>query len=242
MSKNNILVFVPSPRDIPEVRQPIVDILYPDFDVIWFKYFQELDAYQKVRKYFLESDRNYDYLCIIPDDLAINKEGIDLLLNELENPSLDLSQYQNKYPVLAGVCNYSYINAEQMTLVAASVSSTTSSYLLSFGMLDKMKDSIIKCAWIGFSCEFIHRSVLEQIDFRSHPSLGLDNVFSDSLIKKKIPQYILKTARFTHYKGLSVQYKNALSVNPDVIYSGIYKPYILFHDSQKNKKMEKPPQ
>ena len=232
-SNNKILIFVPSPRDIPEVRQPIIDILYPNFDVIWFKYYQELDAYQKARRYFLESDRDYEYLCVIPDDLAINREGIDLLLNELENPSLDLSQYKNQYPVLAGICNYSYMNAEQMALVAASISSTTSSYLLTFNMLDKMKDSIIKCAWIGFSCEFIHRSVLEQIDFRSHSALGLDNVFSDQLVKKKIPQYILKTAKFVHYKGLSVQYKSALSTNPDVTFTGVYKPYVIFHSAKK---------
>jgi hypothetical protein len=233
MPKPNILFFVPSPRDIPEVRQPIVDILYPDHDVIWFKYFQELDAYQKARKYFLESERNYDYFCIIPDDLGINKEGIDLLLNELENPSLDLSKYDNQYPVLAGICNYSYVNSEQMTLVAASVSSTTSAYLLSFGQLEKMSDRIIKCAYIGFSCEFIHRSVMEKIDFKSHAALGMDNIFSDSLVKKKIPQYILKDARFVHYKGLSVLHKSSLSVNPDVIFVGVYKPYVIFHDSKR---------
>lgn len=230
---NKILFFVPSPRDIPEVRQPIVDILYPDHDVIWFKYFRELDAYQKARKYFLESDQNYDYLCIIPDDLAINQEGIDLLLNELENPSLDLSEYGNRYPVLAGICNMSYINTEQMNQVAASISSTLSQYLLSFSTLEKMPDKIIKCAWIGFSCEFIHRSVLEQIEFRSHSALGMDNVFSDSLVKKKIPQYILKTARFVHYKGLSVQYRSSLSVNPDVIYTGVYKPFVILHKATK---------
>ena len=230
---NKILFFVPSPRDIPEVRQPIVDILYPDHDVIWFKYFQELDAYQKARKYFLESDQNYDYLCIIPDDLAINQEGIDLLLNELENPSLDLSEHGNRYPVLAGICNMSYINTEQMNQVAASMSSTLAAYLLSFSTLEKMPDKIIKCAWIGFSCEFIHRSVLEKIEFRSHSALGMDNVFSDSLVKKKIPQYILKTARFVHYKGLSVQYRSSLSVNPDVIYTGVYKPFVILHKATK---------
>lgn len=230
---NKILFFVPSPRDIPEVRQPIVDILYPYFDVIWFKYFRELDAYQKARKYFLESDQNYDYLCIIPDDLAINREGVDLLLNELENPSLDLSEYGNKYPVLAGICNMSYINTEQMNQVAASMSSTLSQYLLSFSTLGKMPDKIIKCAWIGFSCEFIHKDVLKVIDFRSHNMLGIDNVFSDSLAKKKIPQYILKTAKFVHFKGLSVQYKASLSTNPDVLYTGVYKPYCIFHSAKK---------
>ena len=109
----------------------------------------------------MESPENYEYFLILPDDLAINKEGIDLLLNELENPSLELSEYGNKYPVLSGICNLSLdTNTEQMNQVAASISSTLSMYLLSFSNLEKMKDKVIKCAWIGFSCEFIHCSVL----------------------------------------------------------------------------------
>jgi GT2 family glycosyltransferase len=229
--RNKFLFFIPSPRDIPEVKQPIVDLLYQKHDVLWMKYYPELEAYQKARQYFLNSPKKYDYLCIIPDDLAINSEGLNNLFRELENPSIELSKFGGNYPVLAGVCNYSYINEQQMEMVAASISSTVSSYLLTFKGLESMKDNIIKCAYIGFSCEFIHRDVLKQIDFKRYPDLGLDNAFSDQLIKKKIPQYILKTAKFVHYKGLSVKYRTALSTNPDIIFSGIKKPYVLFVDS-----------
>jgi len=230
--RNKFLFVIPSPRDIAEVKQPIVDLLYGKHDVLWMKYYPELEAYQKARAYFLNSPKNYDYMCIIPDDLAINDDGLRNLFRELENPSLDMVQWGGNYPVLAGICNLSYINEEQMEKVAASISSTLSQYLLTFRALEGMNDSVIKCAWIGFSCEFIHRSVLERIDFRQFPELGIDNTFSDSLIKKKIPQYILKTARFTHYKGLSVKFKNALSTNPDVILTGVKKPHVIYVDSQ----------
>jgi hypothetical protein len=230
--RNKFLFFLPSPRDIAEVKQPIVDLLYGKHDCIWFKYYQELEAYQKARNYFLNSPKNYDYLCIIPDDLAINEDGLHKLFRELENPSLDLQQWGGNYPVLAGICNLSYINEEQMGKVCASLSSTTSSYLLTFAALEAMQDTVIKCAYIGFSCEFIHRSVLEKIDFKRYPDLGLDNAFSDQLVKKKIPQYIHRGARFVHYKGLSVKYRQALSTNPDVIYTGVKKPSVIFVDSQ----------
>jgi hypothetical protein len=232
--RNKFLFFIPSPRDIPEFKQPIVDLLYNKHDCIWFKYYPELEAYQKARNYFLNSPKNYDYLCIIPDDLGINEDGLKKLFRELENPSLDMAGGEwggHNYPVLAGICNYSYINEDQMEKVAASLSSTTSSYLLTFSALEQMQDTIIKCAYIGFSCEFIHRSVLEKIDFKRYPDLGLDNAFSDQLVKKKIPQFIHKGARFVHYTGLSVKYRQALSTNPDVIFTGVKKPSVIFVDS-----------
>lgn len=230
--RNKFLFFLPSPRDIAEVKQPVVDLLYGKHDVIWFKYYPELEAYQKARNYFLNSPKKYDYLVILPDDLGINEDGMKKLFRELENPSIDLAgEWGGNYPVLAGICNYSYVNEDQMEKVSASISSTISTYLLTFRALEQMQDTVIKCAYIGFSCEFIHRSVLEKIDFKRFPDLGLDNTFSDSLIKKKIPQYILKTARFTHYKGLSVQFRNALSTNPDVIHVGKYKPHVIYVDS-----------
>jgi hypothetical protein len=229
--RNRFLFFLPSPRDIPEFKQPVVDLLYGKHDCIWFKYYPELEAYQKARNYFLNSPKNYDYICLIPDDLAINEDGLKNLFRELENPSLDLQEWGGNYPVLAGICNYSYTNEEQMEKVCASLSSTTSSYLLTFSALEQMQDTIIKCAYIGFSCEFIHRSVLEKIDFKRYPDLGLDNAFSDQLVKKKIPQYIHRLAKFTHYKGLSVKYRTALSVNPDVIYTGVKKPSVIFVDA-----------
>lgn len=226
--RNKFLFFVPSPRDIMEVKQPIVDLLYQKHDVLWMKYYPEIEAYRKARAFFLNSSEKYDYFCILPDDMALNEDGLNQLFRELDNPSIELSQYGGNYPVLAGVCNLSCLNEKQMQTVCASISSTTSQYLLDYPTLEKLPDRIIKCAWIGFSCQFIHRSVLEQIDFKQYPELGLDNAFSDSLVKKKLPQYILKTAKFIHYKGLSAKFNGALSVNPDQILVGKYKPRVIF--------------
>lgn len=237
--RNKFLFFVPSPRDIPEVKQPIVDLLYQKHDVLWLKYYPELEAYQAARTYFLNSPEKYDYFCILPDDMAINKDGLHQLFKEIENPSIDLSPYPfgdgKNYPVLSGICNFSYLSPEQMERTVCSISSVTSQYLLDFKDLDEMTDRVIKVAFVGFSCTFIHRSVLQKINFERIPDLGLDSSLADALIKRKIPQFMLKTARFVHYKGLSVNHRTALSVNPDVIFTGVYKPHVIFVPKEKAK-------
>lgn len=213
-----VLFMIPSPRHIPEVIQPIKDILYPEHDVIWFKYYPELEAYNTARKFFL--DKNYDYMCIIPDDLIINKEGIDILLEELKT---------EKYKVLAGVCNLSYLSDLQFSKIAASHEKQG---FITKTELEKM-DDITKVYWIGFSCYFIHRSVLEIMEFESRNYNGLDDNMALNLKVAGIDQYICKRAMFTHLKGLSSRYIKSVTVNPDIIYTGKREKFIIFHTPPK---------
>ena len=242
---DNILFFIPSPRCIPEVKTPIIDLLYGNYDVIWMKYMKELDAYRKARQFFLLSSKNYEYFCIIPDDLVLNKKAFDTLLEELNNPTVKLEEFGGKYPVLAGICNLSYVNDEEITKIAASKRVIADNkdrkrievvwdHFIKFKELESIPDIIIQCLWIGFSCQFIHRSVLEKIEFRQpEPSGGLDTFFSYDLRNLSIPQFINKNARFIHLKGLSSQFRDILSVNPDIIYTGVYDPHIIFVDRDK---------
>jgi hypothetical protein len=240
---------VPSPRDIHEVKEQIVNLLYGKFDVIWFKYYKELDAYQKAQQFFLNHRKRYDYLCIIPDDLILNYDSLSLLLNELENPSISLPEFGHKYPVLAGICNISYTNNEQMEKVAASQVVIQDErnkrftvfwdHFLKFDELDRFQSDLIQVIFVGFSVEFIHRKVLEKIRFRhdnpERPSSGIDTFFSYDCRDLKIPIFIHRKASFVHLKGLSTiqqHHKIALlSTNPDVIYSGVYKQQVIFVDS-----------
>jgi hypothetical protein len=247
LKKNKYLFFIPSPRSIPEVKQPIVDILYGKHDVIWMKYFEELDAYRFARDFFLKSEKDYTYFCIIPDDLVINQKGIDILFNELNNPSLELAKFDGVYPVLAGVCNLSYTTDLELSKIAAAQAiipdpSYQNAALLwdsfiKFKDLDGFMYDIIRCLFIGFSCEFIHRSIIEKFEFRRPDHTGgLDTFLSYDLKTNKIPQFIHKKARFLHLKGLSSRIRNAISVNPDVIYTGVYEPQIIYVDSDKKAK------
>ena len=247
--KHKILFFVPSPRDIPEVKESIVELVYGKYDIIWFKYFKELDAYQKAQYFFLNHRKRYDYLCIIPDDLILNEGALSILLNELENPTIPLIEFGHRYPVLAGICNISYTNDEQMMKVAASKAVIADAerqrfdvfwdHFLKFDELSQFTTDQIQVLFIGFSVQFIHRRILEKIQFRhdtpDRPTSGIDTFFSYDCRDRKIPMFIDRRARFLHLKGLSTiqhRFKTALlSTNPDVIYTGKYKQEVIFVDS-----------
>jgi len=252
-NKHNILFFIPSPRDIPEVKQPIIDLLYGKYDVVWFKYFKELEAYQKAQQLFLNDDKHYDYLCIIPDDLIINDKGLLILLNELENPSISLPEFGYKYPVLSGICNISYINEDQQNKIAAAQAVIPDvdrqrftifwNHFLRYDELIQFQSDLIQVLFIGFSCQFIHRKVLEKVKFRhdnpDRPTSGIDTFFSYDTRSLKIPMFIHRKARFLHLKGLSARFSpvtsHILSVNPDQIFTGVYKPYIMFVSASVSK-------
>ena len=247
--KMKYLFFIPTPRNIPEFRKPVVDLLYSRFDVIWFKYYPEIEAYTKARNYFLKSPKNYEYFVILPDDLILNENGLNTLINELENPSLDMVEWGGHYPVLAGCCNMSYINQNEYEKIAAKqivVQPTKNPRdrsilfpnFITRTDLNMLPNDIIQCMWIGFSCEFIARPVLESIPFRGldthgYPSGGIDQFFSEDLESIGVPQFIHRKAFFTHLKGLSVQYKKSISTNPDVIYVKRYKKFIKFRSADK---------
>lgn len=219
---------IPSPRNIPEFRQKIEEIFYKKIDVLWIKYFPEIEAYRRIRNYFLNSPKKYDYLLLIPDDLILNQEGFDLLLQELDSPSLDMTVYDNRYPVLSGICNFSNVNPVMKNTVAASIHSVTGKHLLTFDQLAEIKDNVIRVSYTGFMCELIHRSVVEEIEFQSGQdlNLGIDMMFSNACVKRFIPQFILKTARFTHLKGLNA--------GIDTLLVGKVKPSIIFANGDTN--------
>jgi len=231
------LFFIPSPRNIPEVKNEIVANIYKKHDVIWLKYYREIDAYKKARQFFLTSAENYDYLVIIPDDLLVNTQAFENLMAEIEKPSIDVK----KYDILAGICNSSYINSEQMGQIAASnVELPTPDktggvllwpHMIKFADLEKRKENILRCKFIGFSFYFIHKNVVRDIPFRvDNPDRqqgGVDVFFSADLNAQGIDQYIDKRSRFVHLRGLSAQNMKSISVNPDVMLVGKIKPHTI---------------
>jgi GT2 family glycosyltransferase len=230
--KYKYLFFIPSPRDIPLFKQTVKEILYPKFDVLWLKYYPEIEAYRKARQFFLESDKKYDYFVILPDDLIVNRDGLDILINEIENSG-------RFYPVLSGICNFSCIKHQSTRTVSAKIvipdiikdKKTLIPFLdhfITFQELDFLKDDIFQVLFNGFSCEFIHRNVLEAIEFQTEviPRGGIDTYFSFDLEKYGIPQYIHKQARFLHLKG----FMNS-EINSERILTGEKPPVTIFHDS-----------
>lgn len=241
---------MPSPRDIVEVRKPITDLLYGKYDVLWMKYFKEGEAYERARNFFLNSPKKYEYLVILPDDMVINQKGFDILMNEIQKPSLEGIK-KKKYDVLAGVCCNSLVNDQEADRIAATLTTIPLTEIpqlsmmppwnnnLSFTILDKMQEKIIKCKFIGFSFYFIHRKVVEKIPFRrprhgKEAAKGVDIFFSTDLHMAGIDQYIHKDARFVHLKGWSSRGFGGLSVNPDVLLVGKYPPIAIFRPRKLN--------
>ena len=227
---------IPSPRDIQLFKNIVMEVLYPRFDVLWLKYYPEIEAYQKARRFFLNSKQKYTHFVILPDDLIVNREGIDILINEIENSG-------RFYPVLSGICNYSCIPHQSTRTVSAkmvipdSINGKKSSIsfidqFITFQELDFLNDDVFQVLFNGFSCEFIHRHVLENVDFRTEKVQrgGIDTYFSFDLESLGISQYIHKKARFLHLKG----FMNS-EINTERIYTGEKPPTTIFHDYETRK-------
>lgn len=238
-----LLFFIPSPRNIPEVKEPIVKLLYKKHDVIWMKYYREIDAYTKARQFFLNSAENYDYLVILPDDLVINEEGLDNILEELENPSINTKQYD----VLSGICNLSFVNRQQAECIAAMGATIPTKdnmtsidiwdHMIKYKDLDMRPENIIECKFIGFSLYFIHKNVVKNIPFRNdnadQPNEGIDSFFCQDLHSYGYKQYIDKRSSFVHLKGLSAQSTSSISTNPDILLVGKIKPHTILVKREK---------
>jgi hypothetical protein len=198
MTLPNCLFFIPSPRDITQFFDTVKQILYKDYDVLTIKYATELEAYQKARKFFLTSSKKYEWFAILPDDLILNQESFDLLLENIDS---------EKYKVLSGICNVSCSNYDLLGKGAATLDempSRTGVKWIPLHESDKFKPQIRKVIFAGFPLTFIHRSVLEQIDFkRDDPDYSLDLEFAESLVEAHIDQYVHFGAKFLHLRGIN---------------------------------------
>lgn len=192
----NILFFIPSPRDLDIVTQKVKELLYPDYDVLWIKYAPELEAYKKAREFFLAAPKKYEYFCIVPDDLILNPEGLDLLLIELAT---------KKYDVLSGICNVSCQNHQYLDMGAATLTempTATRVKWVTFPESDKFDPPIKKVIFAGFPVTFIHRKIMEKIDFtRNNPVNSLDLELAIALEEAGIDQFVHFGAKFLHLKG-----------------------------------------
>lgn len=192
----NCLFFVPSPRDIDIVSQKIKEILYPDYDVLWIKYTPELEAYKKAREFFLKAPKHYEYFCIVPDDLILNEEAFNILLKEVQS--------QN-YKVISGICNVSCQNHQYLDMAAATITempTATRIKWVTFTESEKFDKPIKKVIFAGFPVTFIHRSVMEKIDFtRNNPINSLDLELAYALEEEGIDQYVHFGSKFLHLKG-----------------------------------------
>lgn len=198
MDNINPLICIPSPRNIQLVKDALDEVKY---DKLWFKdNFDELQVYQVFREYFLEH-KEYTHFVILPDDLFIDPESIEILINDIK---------KKDYAVISGICNFNCDAWEtyDIDLCIDWANTAGKDYLLAnevpkfqyYSPQGKLK-GIKKVAFAGFPVMFIRRDVIEKIPFGS-VGKGIDSFFAVELMKNRIDQYVDFDARNIHLKGI----------------------------------------
>lgn len=195
----NPLICIPSPRNIKVVADCHDNL--ENYDRLWMKEnFDELQAYQILRNYFLEH-KEYTHFVITPDDLLIPIKTFEKLVDDLK---------RKDYPVLSGVCNFNCerFKTYELDLVVDANHKNGVDYLLQnevphfkhYAKTGQIK-GIRKVAFAGFSLTFIRRDIVEKIPFGTKGK-GLDSDYSYKLLLEKIDQYVDFDARSLHIKGI----------------------------------------
>jgi len=161
------------------------------YDKLYAKYYLEGDAYRLLQEYFLDHT-DYNYMVIAPDDLVLNKEGVDLLIKDIE---------QFEYPALAGICNFSYHDRTRYACGPSINGGPTSHSLESLKQEVAKNGPIIRVGMEAFSCLFIKREILEEHYpglIKPMPISSFDWGFSHACHWKNIPIRVDTRAQFLH--------------------------------------------
>jgi hypothetical protein len=192
------LLFLPSPRDIPEVKESVDKL---KIDKLWVKYYPQEEAYQTARNFFLY---NYEYthLVIHPDDLIATQDNLEWILlttgddrvmsgwciNTIKDNWQELNDTNISYnlphdPPAEGVYeDFNFIPVKDIET------------LLSQGT------AIIKVKFAGFALCCIPRTIVEQIPFRGDDDCCMDSTFSLDLEAQLMEQFVNMRVRTQHLK------------------------------------------
>ena len=196
------LIGIPSPRDIPEFKEHIDKLRV---DKLWLKYQRELDAYTKMREYFLKH-KQYTHLIPVPDDLIVKQYDLTRLLTAIR---------RRDYPVISGICNidskpenkgkYNICDVRHLPSVEPHLRQyvwmTTRSKLI-------RKGQPFRVSFMGFALPAIRRDVIEKIPFRNDGYCCLDTMFCWDCAQAKIPIFVDPKINMFHMKISDGNYQN----------------------------------
>lgn len=200
---NRLLVFIPSPRDIPEFNDAVSKIKY---DKLWIKYYPQEEAYNRARDWFLDH-KQFSHLCILPDDLLMTQEDFDILFKDAQ-----------QYDVISGWCRNTikqtswYVGPPETEETAASnvsfilppdppmLGDYNGYQFITLNDIGIMTDNvdIVKIKFAGFPPTVISRKVVEQIPFRTSAGCCSDSCFCLDIAEKGIDHYCDLRVRTTH--------------------------------------------
>lgn len=204
LKRIQMLIASPSPRNIPAFNEAVDDEL-EEYDVVLFKYFpQASEPYKRIKRYFLKRKR-YTHLAILPDDLVVDREGVNKLVElVLSDP--------RRYTVVMGNCFVEY--------GLPSLQYIFTSNLPALKREDRKYDwipaetpqvgPVVTAPYCGTPFAILSREVVEKVTFdtdlkwnKFHGNVGFseDVVLAHDLKKFDIPIYVHTGAFFDHLKG-----------------------------------------
>lgn len=228
--KINPLIAIPSARDLKPFAEATAKLT--KYHKLWAKYYFEQEAYQEIRKWFLEHTE-YTHLVLLADDLIIQQEHLDKLVSELE---------KHDYDVLTGVA---MVNREaafdnQLTISTARLPPRERNgrvyELMHISEYELFPDPkpIIKIVYQGFPLPFISRRVVEKVPFR-------DDRYFNPFMKDGVKQYLEHAccvdlmfcndcieAGFEMYSDLSVftDHMGGMNTRSETLAAGIKTAYL----------------
>lgn len=201
----SILVAITKARDIAEFDNAVADVL-SGFDKLWCCYYPSNVARQKIKKFFLENEE-YGRLAICPDDMLVNRDGINHLLNDLETDyeiicgcaNVDTLQYRNTLSI-----SVSKVLNPSVSFGIDSYEFLVEGSALHKSLLIGRQPIIVK--HMGDPFPIIRRDTVEKLSFynTSGTPTGMgcceDVVMSHELHRLGVPIYCDLRARFDHLK------------------------------------------
>jgi hypothetical protein len=200
------LIFVPSPRDLPEFNEATAKLKY---DKIWLKYYNEDDAYRLGSFWFLQHPE-YTHFIILPDDLIVTPDDIEQLMKDTE-----------EHDVISGWCRNtirlnrywkgekekeddadSCISIECLPPNPPFRGIYEQFHFMSIKDIESYKKQGITITFVkyaGFPPTVIARKVIEKVKFRTSQGCCVDSCFSLDLYTHKITQYCDLRVRTKHF-------------------------------------------
>jgi len=210
------LLFIPSPRDIPEVKESISKL---KIDKLWIKYHKQEEAYKMARDIFLSEQMNdYTHFIIHPDDMLSTQRDLEYLL---------LSSSDS---VMSGWCintiqdNWQELNHTNMSYTITWDTPRRKTYesynfIPVKDVIKLLQDgrAVIKVKFAGFALQLIPRDIIEQIPFSADHDCCVDTCFSLDCDVQGVDQFINLRVRTKHLKR-----------KVDEIQTGKKEPKIIF--------------
>ncbi len=160
------LIFIPSPRDIPEVKR-LWHII--PFDKFIVKYKPHLEAYNLGTEFFRRNTK-YTHFIVCADDLEVTPEAINHLLNDIK---------KFEYETICGICNVDEVSKDTYVVQPLGCDYSRKGPLTTFEAWyhkeDKPKlpdEDIIEVGYAGFPCQIVSRNLFEKVSWKGATGQG----------------------------------------------------------------------